>query len=92
MLTNQNNQTPMNKNFIIILIVAVVAVGGIWLLQKGKLSTLRQSKAPSAATQPQASLKGNDTTSSITQDLNSIDTGSTLDQQFQTVDQDINVL
>ncbi len=79
----------MNKNLIIVILAVLVIGGGIWLWQKTKTSqTQPQTQTQTQVTPQQA----NDTTTSISKDLDSIDTGANLDQQFQSIDLDINKL
>ncbi len=77
----------MNKTLIaIIVIVALLVVGGVRWMQKSKSPVAPQSGLPPS--QPAAS----DTTASISEQLNAVDTGTSLDQEFYSIDQDVNVL
>ncbi len=71
----------MNKTLLIVLVLAVVVVG-IWMLSSS-------SQAP----QQQASVQqpANDTVAAINSDLNSINVND-LDQDFQSVNSDLNTL
>lgn len=82
----------MNKTLIaIIVIVAILVVGGVWWMQKSKAPAVPKP-GTSSQSQPSAVQQPSDTTASINNQINSVDTGSTLDQGFQNIDQDVNAL
>lgn len=82
------NPNPGNKKSSVIIIIGaivVLAVLGIWYW---KIQTPPVSEKTN---EPQQSVKKEDSTSAIDQELNSIDIGD-LNAEFQTIDSDLNSL
>ncbi len=81
----------MNKKiWIIFIIIVILAIIAIWYGMRKTPATAPSSEQPSAAA-PQNVQAPSDTTSSINNDLQSVDTSSP-DQNFQSIDTNLNSL
>lgn len=82
------NPNPGNKKSLVIIIIGaivVLAALGIWYWK------IQTPSVPEKTSAPQQSVKKEDSTSAIDQELNSIDIGD-LNAEFQTIDTDLNSL